>query len=95
MSNNNKTEGGQVTKPVLQIDSEKDILRNLSPTYANIAKFIATILPIFILYTGLFGTLRPHLQRSAFLLCILCLIFIIYPLRKDEIKKKPSLIALQ
>ncbi|MEW6669020.1 MAG: TRAP transporter permease [Thermodesulfobacteriota bacterium] len=57
-------------------------------TIRNLATFVAVIMALFHVATGLFGSLATMNQNSVHLIFILVLVFLIYPLKRGTTKTK-------
>jgi len=83
---NKKTGQNNPSRPK-EIDVEKST-RRLSGLWAIFGVVIAVAFSTFQLYTAIFGSLVPQLQRSIHLSFALVLAYLLFPSRKDE-KDKP------
>lgn len=83
---NKKTGQNNLSRPK-EIDVEKST-RRLSGLWAIFGVVIAVAFSTFQMYTSIFGSLVPQLQRSIHLSFALVLAYLLYPSRKDK-KDKP------
>lgn len=77
----------QTAEMLAQLDKESDY-RYLLGFAAKIVTAIAITFSLFQLYTAAFGVLDAHLQRSIHLAFGLCLVFLLYPSRKNWSRQK-------
>ncbi len=66
-------------------------MRKLSGPLRTIIGVWAAVIALFYLYTAIFGTLQPRLQRGVSLLFLLPLGFLLYPATKKSPQDRPSL----
>lgn len=67
-------------------------MRELKGKAAVIFAIWACITVFFHIYTALLGTFEPKLQRSIHVFLLLPLVFMIFPIRKKDVEKSPTLL---
>lgn len=73
-------------------EADEKTKRNLTGFPRKFAFIIAFGLTIFTLYTAIFGTMLPMIQRGTHVCIILALIFLWYPATKKSSKNKPTIL---
>ena len=66
-------------------------MREIKGKIAIVLTIWATITVLLHLYTAMFGTFEPRLQRSMHVFLLLPLVFMIFPAKKINVKKNPSI----
>src|SRR5690625_1744855 len=66
-------------------------MREIKGKIAIVLTIWATITVLLHLYTAMFGTFEPRLQRSIHVFLLLPLVFMIFPANKINVKKNPSI----
>lgn len=66
-------------------------MREIKGKIAIVLTIWATITVLLHLYTAMFGTFEPRLQRSMHVFLLLPLVFMIFPANKINVKKNPSI----
>jgi TRAP transporter 4TM/12TM fusion protein len=66
-----------------KFDPESRYLR-LTGRWAGIVRIIAILFSLFQLYTALFGVFEAQIQRTTHLMFALCLVYLLYPLRRKR-----------
>lgn len=67
-------------------------MRDFKGKVGLIVAIWAVITVIFHVYTAVYGTLEPRLQRATHVLLLLPLVFIVFPARKKNLSPKPTVL---